>query len=246
MITEYHRPTTLAEAVELAGHPDARVMVEGTALTSAIYIGSTAVIDLQALDLDGIEMQGESLRIGSMATLADLSTSPLVPPIIAELAQREAPNTIRNTATVGGVVAANDPESELLAGLVAFDASVTVAGVDATQVHPLDAVIESPQLIEAEVIVEVSMGPRGVAAAHRTARTPMDRPIVMVVGHRDSDGHIRLGVTGVDTHVVGMSPGQTDALNPPSDFRGTSQYRRTLAAVLTKRVLTDLSGGVTG
>ncbi len=40
---------------------------------------------------------------------------------------REAPNTIRNAATIGGTVGTADPESELLAGLLAYGATVTLA-----------------------------------------------------------------------------------------------------------------------
>jgi CO/xanthine dehydrogenase FAD-binding subunit len=230
----------------LVGNPDARVRVEGAALNLAAYKGSSTVIDLQSLGLDGIEMSDDVLRIGSMTTLFDLSSSPLVPPMISDLARREEPSTIRTVATIGGVIAVNDSESELAAGLIAFNASVAVVDAEGTQVHRLDAILKDPELIEDSILTEVSIGVAGAAAAHRTGRTPMDRPIVMVVGHKSPDGHIRLGVTGVDSHVVVLSPGQTGALTPPADFRGTSEYRKTLAKVLTKRVLADLARGGAG
>jgi CO/xanthine dehydrogenase FAD-binding subunit len=243
MITSYHRPGTLDEAVALVAAPGTRVIVEGTALTSSVSDEVSAAVDLQSLGLDGIEMAGESLVIGSMTTLADLSTSPRVPVIISDLANREAPSTIRTLATVGGTVATNDHESELLAGLLAFDALVTVAQTDVTANHPLGSVLDNPQLIEGSIITKISFDPRGAASAQRTGRTPMDRPIVMVVGHRGTNGHIHLAITGMGTHVVALSPGETGLLEPSSDFRGSSRYRKELATVLTKRVLADLSGG---
>jgi CO/xanthine dehydrogenase FAD-binding subunit len=243
MITSYHRPDTLDEAVALVATPGTRVIVEGTALTSSVSDEVSAAVDLQSLGLDGIEMAGESLVIGSMTTLADLSTSPRVPVIISDLANREAPSTIRTLATVGGTVATNDHESELLAGLLAFDALVTVAQTDVTANHPLGSVLDNPQLIEGSIITKISFDPRGAASAQRTGRTPMDRPIVMVVGHRGTNGHIHLAITGMGTHVVALSPGETGLLEPSSDFRGSSRYRKELATVLTKRVLADLSGG---
>jgi carbon-monoxide dehydrogenase medium subunit len=243
MITSYHRPGTLAEAVALVTTPGTHVIVEGAALASSASEEATAAVDLQSLGLDGIDMSGESLEIGSMTTLADLSSSPLVPGIISDLANREAPSTIRTVATVGGTVVTNDPESELLAGLLAFDALVTVAKAEETSSHSLVSVLDDPQLIEGSIITKISLDPRGAATARRTGRTPMDRPIVMVVGHEDTNGHIRLAITGVDSHVVALSPEQSDSLTPPSDFRGSSRYRKELATVLTGRVLTDLSGG---
>jgi carbon-monoxide dehydrogenase medium subunit len=243
MITSYHRPDTLDEAVALVTTPGTHVIVEGAALTSSAADEATAVVDLQSLGLDGIDMSGESLEIGSMTTLADLATSPLVPAIISDLANREAPSTIRTVATIGGTVVTNDAESELLAGLLAFDALVTLAQADETLSHSLESVLDDPQLIKGSIITTISLDPRGAATAHRTGRTPMDRPIVMVVGRRDTNGHIRLAITGVDSRVVAISPGQSDSLTPPSDFRGSSRYRKELATVLTERVLTDLSGG---
>lgn len=243
MITQYHRPATLDDAVALVRAPTTRVIIEGAALDPAIHPDTTAVVDLQDLDIGGLEIAGETLTIGAMTTLAELSSSTLTPPMISDLARREAPSTIRNAATVGGVIATNDPESELLAGLIAFNATVTVASANATQLHPIAAIAENPQLIDDSIITDLSIETAGATAAHRTGRTPMDRPIVMVVGHKSFDGHIRLGATGVAPHVIAMSPGQASTLNPPSDFRGTSQYRKALATVLTKRVLADLSGG---
>jgi len=243
MITSYHRPGTLDEAVVLVTTPGTHVIIEGAALASSPSDEATAVVDLQSLGLDGIDISGESLEIGSMTTLADLATSPLVPEIISDLANREAPSTIRTLATIGGTVATNDAESELLAGLLAFDASVTVAQADKTVSHSLESVLDDPQLIEGSIITKISLDPRGAATAHRTGRTPMDRPIVMVVGHKDTSDKIHLAITGVDSRVVVLSPGQTGTLTPPSDFRGSSRYRKELASVLTERVLADISGG---
>ena len=243
MITSYHRPGTLDEALALVTTPGTHVIVEGAALASTASDEATAVVDLQSLGLDGIDMSGESLEIGSMTTLAHLATSSLVPGIISDFANREAPSTIRTLATIGGTVATNDAESELLAGLLAFDAHVTVAQADETLNHSLESVLDDPQIIEGSIITRISLDPRGPASAHRTGRTPMDRPIVMVVGRKDTNGNIHLAITGVDSRVVVLSPGQIGTLAPPSDFRGSSRYRKELASVLTERVLADISGG---
>jgi CO/xanthine dehydrogenase FAD-binding subunit len=233
----------MGEAVSLVGTPGAYVIVEGTVISSTTAPDAAVAIDLQSLGLDTIEVSDGALQIGSMATLADLTSFSSTPPMISELASREAPSTIRTMATVGAVIAMNDPESELLAGLVAFNASVNVARATAMHDHPLEAVLENPGLIDDSIIVDISIDTGGTASAHRTGRTPMDRPIVMVVGRKDPAGQIRLGATGVDTHVVSVSRAQVGKLTPPDDFRGTSRYRRALATVLTERVFTDLSEG---
>ena len=241
MITRYHRPVTMDEALGLMEHPGTFVLGGGTSIVASGPTGEA--VDIQALALDTIESDGRTVRMGTTALLTDIATSPDVPPMLRELAHREAPNTIRNAATIGGTIGANEPESELLAGLVAYGATATVSWSREVAVHPVADILTNPNLIERAIITAIEFDPTGTAASHRTGRTPMDRPIVMVAGHKGTDGHIQLAMTGAADHVVAVSPGQAGEVSPPSDFRGTSEYRRSLAVELTKRVLADIAGG---
>jgi len=243
MITQYHRPLTLDEAIALTARPDAVVIAGGTSVNAEPGRKPTTAVDLQALDLTGIETDGESIRIGSTTRLQDLVDSPLVPPVLRDLARREAPNTIRNAATVGGTIGAADPESELLAGLLAFEATVTLARAGSVTEQTLSEILEEPALLNGAIMTSVSLPSNGTAAADRTGRTPMDRPIVMAVAHRGKDGSVRLAMSGVAAHPVVVDPSQIAALDPPSDFRGSPGYRRNLAEVLAGRVLSTVSGG---
>lgn len=243
MITQYHRPQTLDEAIALLARPDAVIIAGGTSVNANSERRPISAVDLQALELAGIDTDGESVRIGAMTRLQDLFDSPLVPVILRDLARREAPNTIRNAATIGGIIGAVDPESELLAGLLAFEATVTLARAGSTTEHALDEVLGSPTLLNGAIMTSVSIPSNGVGAAERTGRTPMDRPIVMAVAHRAHEGVIRLALTGVSTRPVVVEPDQIGALDPPSDFRGSSGYRKNLAEVLAHRVLAAVTGG---
>ncbi len=243
MITGYHRPATIDDAVALLAATDSYMIVDGAMLRTIPTAESTTAVDLQQIGIADITTSGTTAQIGSMTTLADIASSRAVPAMIAELAQREEPSTMRTATTIGGVILANDHESELLAGLVAFGATVDVVGQNGTSNHTLEAILADPTHVDRSVITAVTLDIRGSASAHRTGRTPMDRPIVMVVGVKDAAGHIRLGMTGVSDRVVALSPGQTNRLAPPGDFRGTSEYRLALVQILTKRVLTDLGGG---
>ncbi len=243
MIAQYHRPLTLDEAIALTARPDAVVIAGGTSVNASPDNRSINAVDLQALDLAGIETDGESIRIGATTCLQDLVDSMLVPIVIRDLARREAPNTIRNAATVGGTIGTVDPESELLAGLLAFGANVTLARAGSTAEHTLDEILENPALLNGAIMTSISIPAKGVAAADRTGRTPMDRPIVMAVAHRGHDGAICLAMTGVATRPVVVEPGQVSALDPPSDFRGSPGYRKNLAKVLASRVLGTVAGG---
>ncbi|MFB3049900.1 MAG: FAD binding domain-containing protein, partial [Acidimicrobiia bacterium] len=116
MIRAYHRPTTLQDALSLLESNDAAVLAGGTSLIASGT--AAAVIDLQDLDLSAIGLTDDRVAIGAMARIRDLVESDLVPSILRDLARREAPNTIRNAATLGGTIATRDPESELVAGLL--------------------------------------------------------------------------------------------------------------------------------
>ena len=243
MITRYHRPLTLDEAIALTSRPDAVIIAGGTTVNADPDSRPVAAVDLQALELSGIDTDGESTRIGATTRLQDLVESALVPPVLRDLTRREAPNTIRNAATVGGTIGTSDPESELLAGLLAFDAVVTLARAGSTTEHALEEILDNPVLLNGAIMTSVSIPSNGLAAADRTGRTPMDRPIVMAVAHRTHDGFVRMAMTGVAAHPVVVDPEQIGALNPPSDFRGSTDYRKRLAEVLADRVLTTVTGG---
>ncbi len=240
---KYYRPLTLEEALTLLALPDAVVLAGGTTLNARPGWASVAVVDLQALHLDGVEAGGGWVRLGAMTRLQEVVDSGLVPGTLRDLARLEAPGTIRDAATVGGTVGAAGPESPLLTGLLAFGARVSVARPGSVSDIPLEAVLGDPHVLQGAVITSVTVPVGGHAAAHGTARTPMDRPIVMVVAHRDAAGATRTAVSGVARHPVLVDPERIAELDPPADFRGSSVYRAHLAAVLTARALTTIGGG---
>lgn len=243
MITQYHRPSTVDDAVDLLQRPGSVPLGGGTVVTALSDRTSTTVVDLQDLDIAGITILGESIRIGAMTRLQDLVDSSVVPPVIRELAHREAPNTIRNAATIGGTIGAMDPESELLAGLLAFGANVTVTGTAGSTEHPLDGLYDHPDLLNGAIITEVSVPTGGIAAAERTARTPKDQPIVAAVAHRDDSGTTVIAVSGVAGRPVIIDLDTLEDLDPPADFRGSGEYRKHLALVLARRVANAVEGG---
>jgi CO/xanthine dehydrogenase FAD-binding subunit len=242
MITEYHRPLTLDEAIALVADPRAVILAGGTTANAEPDGSASVAVDLQALDLSGIETDTNVVRIGATTRLQDIVDSDEIPTLLRDLARREAPNTIRNVATVGGTIATTDPESQLLTGLLAYGATVTVVGDGSTSEHSIDELLGSASLLDGSIITSVSVPTGGTAAADRTARTPMDKSIVMAVAHRGSDGDVRLAVSGVGPVPMIVAPEELEALDPPSDFRGSTEYRRQLASVLAGRVLGAIAG----
>lgn len=239
-LTAYHRPATLDQAVQLLARPGihARIVAGGTSITPHLGADVDEVVDLQAVGLEGIDATRTTVTIGSMTTLQALVENPALPAIVQEAAHRDAPNTIRHVATLGGAIVSGDWESELLAALLVCDAQVMIQRQGGRAVVSLaDFLAERAAHLRQAIITQVTLATDGAAAADRTARTPADKPIVAAAARRASHGEVRLALAGVAETPILVALDTLDSLVPPGDFRGSSDYRKHLAGVLARRVL---------
>jgi CO/xanthine dehydrogenase FAD-binding subunit len=237
-VVSYHRPSSLSDALTLLRRAgvETRVLSGGTELNAGFQDldGSPIeVVDLQALDLAGIEKTDGRLRIGAMTTLGAIAGSELVPSTLRELATSEAPSTLRNMATIGGVIGSAHWESAFLAGLLAHKATVTIAHIDATRTLALAELLRAPQLLKASVVTAIEVEVPLASAWESVRRTPADAPIAAVVGATFSDGTV-LGIAGGAAAPFVHDP--ADVVNPPGDFRGSSSYRQDIIRTLITRV----------
>ena len=74
MITAYHRPKTLDEALTLLAKPNTLPLGGGT-LLSKPTTDPVEAVDLQALGLDSINKNGQNLELGATLTLQSLLES---------------------------------------------------------------------------------------------------------------------------------------------------------------------------
>ena len=74
MITAYHRPKTLDEALTLLTQPN-RTPLGGGTLLSRPTTDPVEAVDLQAINLDSIKKSGNNLEIGATVTLQQLLES---------------------------------------------------------------------------------------------------------------------------------------------------------------------------
>ncbi|MDH5294828.1 MAG: FAD binding domain-containing protein [Acidimicrobiia bacterium] len=229
----YHRPSSLDEAVAKLGEPGIPkvVMGGGTVVNDATDRTEVEVVDLQALGLDSIAVGGGRMSLGSGVTLQELADHPDTPGGVATLARREAPNTIRSVATIGGLVGAGDTESELLAAFLVADAVVEVASAGSTAEMPLSDALSAD--LSGSIITGLSFATEGDTVSDHTVRTPADRPICAVVG-RKAGGSVILAACGAaSTPVLFDDPSE---LSPVADFRGSIEYRSHLISVHAARV----------
>jgi len=134
---EYHRPTSVADAVGLLGKlgGEARVVAGGHSLIPMMKMRMAQpdhLIDLQDVsELKYILEDGDDLVIGAMSTQAEVIASDLLArkcPILAEAALQIADPQIRYVGTLGGNVANGDPGNDMPAIMQALDARYDLAG----------------------------------------------------------------------------------------------------------------------
>ncbi|HYY04387.1 MAG TPA: xanthine dehydrogenase family protein subunit M [Gaiellaceae bacterium] len=132
----YHRPTSLDEAIGLlSGDGDTRPLAGGHSLLPMMKLRLAeprAIVDIGRVPgLDGIEQDGEALRVGALATHASVAASELVRSqcrVLAATAEGIGDRQVRNRGTIGGSLAHADPGADYPTVIRALGATVVVRG----------------------------------------------------------------------------------------------------------------------
>jgi CO/xanthine dehydrogenase FAD-binding subunit len=243
-VVGYHRPGTLSDALSLVSSDHRVPLAGGVHLRHDGGGDPTEVVDLQAVGLDAIHVEGDRARLGATVRLQAVVDDVRLPVVVREAARSEQPSTLRSLATVGGSIATASGDSLLLAALLVHDAIVRLASDRlGERTVALDALMEQGRGND-ELIVEVVVQLGGEGALAVTGRTPRDTPIVGAVARRaetpDGAG-VAVALCGVGMRPVLVPPEGVAAVTTIDDHRATASYRRHLAEVLTARVLEDLS-----
>jgi len=263
---EWLVPASLEEALALkAERTDATVVAGGTfvgILVNQGLLAPTAFLSLDGIPgLDRIGEEGGELRLGALATHRAVERSPLVRekwPALAATFRLVASARVRNRATVGGVLGDADYASDPPSMFVALCARALVRSVRGIREIGLEELIVGhyeTSLAPDELIVDVRVpgGPhRAVYRKFRT-RSSEDRPCVGVAACRRG-GELRVVVGAVsdrpqffpelcegDVDPAAVGRAYADAIDPISDVRGSSEYRRRVIAVEVRRALEELA-----
>jgi CO/xanthine dehydrogenase FAD-binding subunit len=249
MITAYHRPTTLEEALTLLARPDTRPLGGGTVLNLP-SADSFAVVDLQALALDKIHKVGGKLEIGATATLSLLLESAHIPPALATALRLEAPLNLRNIRTVAGALISCDGRSPFAVVMLALDAKLTLGGVQSSVVGLGDLLPLRTETLRGKLITKIEIPLNAKLAFETVARTPRDKPIVCAALAKWPSGRTRLALGGWGRQPLlaldGNEPGDLEqaaknAFHEAGDEWASAEYRSEIAAVLAKRCLAKLN-----
>jgi carbon-monoxide dehydrogenase medium subunit len=255
----YHRPKTLADAVNLLkGKDEARPMSGGMTLIPTLkqrLARPSDVVDLGGIkELAGIKVEGNNVVIGGMTRHADVASSADVKgaiPALAYLAGHIGDPQVRNRGTIGGSIANNDPAADYPAAVVALNATVTTN----TGKHTGDAFFKGlfeTALSDGELVTSVSF-PKVEKAAYMKFPNPASRYAMVGVFVAKTAGGVRVAVTGAGPCVFRVKAMEdalaknfssdaikdikvpADGLN--SDIHASAEYRAHLVNVMARRAV---------
>ncbi|MEO5886881.1 MAG: FAD binding domain-containing protein, partial [Anaerolineales bacterium] len=193
MITTYHRPKTLDEALTLLTRPDTFPLGGGT-LLSRPTAQAVEVVDLQSLGLDSIKKNGNNLEIGATVTLQALLESEHTPEAMKAALKLEAPLNIRNSATVAGTLVACDGRSTFAMVLLALDARLEIR--DSNLQSLISSLGDFLPFRPRGLITAITIPLNIKLAFDYVSRTPADKPIVCAALAQWNSGRTRLALGG--------------------------------------------------
>jgi len=250
MVTTYHRPQTLEEALTLLTQPDTFPLGGGT-LLSKPTTNSVQVVDLQALGLNSLTKNGNNLELGATLTLQVLLESEHCPPVLKSALKLEAPLNIRNSATVAGTLVACDGRSTFASMLLAMDAKITTSSKQkAEETINIGDLLPLREQVRGKLITKIVMPLNIKLAFESVARTPADKPIVCAALVQWNSGRTRLVLGGYGkspmlamdgTEADGAETAARNTYHEATDEWASAEYRVDIAATLAKRCLAQIS-----
>ncbi|HRC55090.1 MAG: xanthine dehydrogenase family protein subunit M [Myxococcales bacterium] len=256
---QFHRPTTVAEAVALmAGKDGAKFLSGGQSLLPVLKLDLAEPTDLISLtgiaELREIRVDGQALVIGALVTHDAVARSADVRkhiPGLAALAGGIGDPQVRNRGTLGGSVAHADPSADYPAAILALGATVhtNLRKIDAEEFFT--GLFESA-LAPGELVTAVSFPIPKRAAYAKFAHRASKYALVGVMVALTSSG-VRVAVTGAGAKVFRVSAMEdaltkgfvpealsgitvsADDLN--GDAEASAEFRAHLIGVMAKRAV---------
>jgi CO/xanthine dehydrogenase FAD-binding subunit len=193
MITAYHRPKTLHDAMKLLTDPHAYPLGGGVFLNQK-KDEDIEVVDLQALGLSRITKSGDRLEIGATASLQVLYENKYIHKALKDAIRLEATINLRNIGTVAGALVACTGRSPFLATFTALDPRITFA--NDMQVRIGDFLLTRRDRTPGNLITRIEIPLKVDLAYEYVSRTPVDKPIVCAALARWTSGRMRLIIGG--------------------------------------------------
>ena len=262
---DYERAESVEHALELLNREgEVKLLAGGHSLLPLMRLrlaAPTMLVDIGRLrDLSYVRDGGDHVAVGALTTHEEAHFSELLQrecPILAHAAGEVGDPQVRHRGTVGGSAAHADPASDLPTVLLALDADLVVHGPGGDRTVPArdfwKGIFES-ELGPQDLLTEIRVPKLAGAGWNYQKFHPraQDWAIVGVAAvARNGDVSVALtnmGETPLRASAVeqalssGADPAAAaeqalEGTNPPDDALASSEYRRHLAKVLTRRAV---------
>ena len=249
MITQYYRPQTLEEALNLISKPNTHPLGGGTVLAQRTN-ESFSVVDLQALGLDKLRKSGNTLEIGATTTLQVLKEFEHTHKILKTAIELEVPLNLRTMGTVAGTLVTCDGRSTFATVMLALDARLITAPNPSPLMLgnflPLRSKDgdERSSPLQDKLITRIEIPLNVKLTFESVARTPADKPIICVALAQWPSGRTRLAIGGYGSapklamdgnDALGIESSARDAFIDAGDEWASGEYRMEMAGILAKR-----------
>ena len=263
--TNYHRASSVADAVKLLKKADDGKFVSGgMTLIPAMKTRLAAPSDLVDLrhvpELKGIKVSGKTVTIGAATTHAEVATNAKlasVCPAICHLAAHIGDPHVRHMGTIGGSVANNDPAADYPAALLALGATIVTNKREIAADKFFTGLFETA-LKDDEVITAVTFTAPAKCGYAKFPNPASRYAMTGVFVAKAKDG-VRVAVTGAGEDGVFRSKEIGAALSKKfdasalegvsvsagtlmSDIHANAEYRANLVVVMAKRAVASANG----
>jgi len=258
----YAKAKSLGEAFELLERPGARILAGGQSLIPSLNMRLAApelLVDITGVkDLRSIDLRPGGLRIGALATHAEIGKSDQVArhaPLLAQAVPHIAHPAIRNRGTLGGSLALADPAAEYPACALALNATIVLAHRRGERRVPASKFFKGlfeTDIRSGEIVAGAEFPKVERSVFLELTRRHGDYAIVGLAGVADASGR-RIAYLGVGaTPVFAESASRAVSLNaalevlgrdlhPNADLYHSAATKLHLAKVLLSRAWNTLS-----
>lgn len=267
---DYEVAESAEHAIELLGsREEAKLLAGGHSLLPAMKLRlarPACLVDIGRLtDLSYVREDGDWIAVGGLTRHADVAGSALLRehcPLVSHVAGQIGDPQVRHRGTIGGSIAHGDPASDLPSVVLALDGEIVARGPNGERTIAARNVftgVFQTAIGPDELLVEVrvpKLGGAGWAYTKLNRRAQDWATVAVAVVARNGDGTsialTNMGATSLRAIAAeqalagGASVADAAALaangtEPPSDHAASSEFRRHLAQVLTRRALEEAS-----
>lgn len=255
MIKEYHRPKIVRDALALLERKTPRTVPLGGGTTISKTSDDVAVVDLQDLGWNKVEVSNNDYLIGSMTTLESIRRYFGKDSAIGKAIILDAGKNIRDMATIGGSLVASDGRSAFLTILLAH--RCTLVWEPGNRSTPVGEWLNQrrPGWNKKELISQLRMEKAESVVFDSIGRSPLDQPILCCSIAKYKVGIVRIALGGFgDTPVLVFegSPHNIDytrikdLLNHSDDAWASNEYRKEAGEALVRRLVNLVTNGKEG